>query len=154
MQGPLNLLDLLPHREPMLLLDELVEVSSKAASAWVHHNKANIFASPNQATPSWVGIEYMAQTACLVSGYQYLMRGEQPRLAFLLGSRCYKASCDEFGRGQSLLVKASADMFDNESGVVLFHCTIEDEKQELATAALKAIRPPDTQAFLNNLDYI
>lgn len=154
MKPKYSLEELLPHRAPMLLLDEVVDVSKTHAIAAVMpgNHKANLFSSTgNYETPQWVAIEYMAQTAALISGYMCRTVNIGPELAFLLGTREIKFSSDYLPANKKLTISATLNMFDKDSGLALFDSTVSAEGKELIAASLKAMLPTDTKQFLEEL---
>ena len=147
--------DLILQREGMLLIDEVSEVDGKHAVAKVYHQQPGLFSDASGAVPAWVGIEYMAQTASLMHGYVRRQQGKEPGIAFLLGTRKYLSHCDRFTAGQTVLVKAAVQMFDEQAGLCMIDCQIVSEQGDLlAQASLKAIQPEDHNEFLKGLQLI
>lgn len=141
-----NPADVLPHREPLLLLDSIQGYGEDWLQAEVQIRPDSFFADAH-GVPSWVGIEYMAQAVCAWSGIEQVQRGEPPGVGLLLGSRRYEASCPVFITGSRLQVRIQMIWRDsNDLGA--FDCTIHESGKVLATAQLKVYRPPDARAFL------
>ena len=61
---------LLPHREPMLMVDGLVYFDGKKAIAELTILDTNIFVENNEFAETGL-IEHLAQTAALMTGYKY-----------------------------------------------------------------------------------
>jgi predicted hotdog family 3-hydroxylacyl-ACP dehydratase len=99
--------------------------------------------------PSWVGVEYMAQTACAYSGVYQLRAGKQPGISLLLGTRSYKANLPVFPLGARLIVSAQLLVRDDDN-LAVFQCSIRDAQSnaELAAGDIKAIRPANLQALI------
>lgn len=87
-----RLYQLLPHRPPMLLLDEIAEVSNNCASAFVDVGKDCSFYVEGYGVPAWVAVEYMGQTAALIAGWQLEQGLVEPHVGFLLGTRKLSAA--------------------------------------------------------------
>ncbi|MFK7859943.1 MAG: hypothetical protein AB8B64_14030 [Granulosicoccus sp.] len=140
-----QLLELLPHREPMLLLDELVHVDALSGSALVHVAENSTFCIPGKGVPSWVGLEYMGQTAALIGGYQQQSGNLDNHTGFLLGSRQFKTTVSRFTIGttlrihctQSALVGATLATFTAE-----IHLHQSSNISPVATAVLSVFRQP------------
>lgn len=137
-----EIIELIPHRAPMLLINKVISLSAKSSSAIVSIDKhASFFQS--EGVPSWIGLEYMGQTAALIAGFQLREGLVQPHLGFLLGTRQYLANTDYFLKDQELLITCKEAALVGDS-LATFTCTIEDNsnQQNLATASLSVFRKP------------
>ncbi|NOX26973.1 MAG: 3-hydroxydecanoyl-ACP dehydratase [Gammaproteobacteria bacterium] len=134
-----RIIDLLPHRPPMLLINKLVLVNEQQSCAQVIINQHSAFFSPNLGVPNWIGIEYMGQTAALIAGYQLENGIIGPHLGFLLGTRNYQAYSAYFTEGLCLNIncKEKASIGD---GLATFDCSIESDNKCLAEATLTVFR--------------
>lgn len=135
--------DLIPHRAPMALIDEIVEIDLEGKSL----TAAIVIRS--EWTGNWVAIEYMAQTAAALAGaYDRSERPDDPaRPGFLLGTRRLTLDLDAFEVGARYLVKVCCEFRDAEAAS--FSCAIFDGSgKEVAAAILNAYRPADVTAFL------
>lgn len=133
--------EVLPHEGRMLLLDELLDYGPQHVVCGVTIREDSMF-SDGGGVPSWVGLEYMAQTACAFSGVEEALRGVKPSVALLLGSRRYRTATSAFPIGTRLRVLAELVLRD-ENDLVAFDCAIFDGERELARGDVKAIRPRD-----------
>lgn len=61
---------LLPHREPMLMVDSLLYFDGIKAVAGLTISETNLFVENEKLTETGL-IEHMAQTAALMTGYKY-----------------------------------------------------------------------------------
>lgn len=132
--------DLVTHRRPLLLLDEIQEVSPENCIALAHIDPAAWYADPQGAMPGWFGIELMAQTVAAYSGYQKRLLQEEPRVGFLLGALRYELPQAAFAAGQTLEIEAKLHFLE-ESGLSAFRCEIRHQGQSLACAMLKTFEP-------------
>jgi predicted hotdog family 3-hydroxylacyl-ACP dehydratase len=144
---------LLPHRPPMVLLDEAVGYDDTSAVAAVTLRPDHPFAGAD-GVPAHVGIELMAQACGVFVGAHALARGEPVRLGVLLGSRDYRAAVDRFGIGERLEVQARLVFRDAEMGV--FDCSIgrggsEGGGPPLARARLNVYEPQNIDLILSRL---
>ena len=74
------------HREPMLLLDRLVDVGPEyAICEWQVCDKIRFFEA-GLGVPAYVGVEYMAQCVAVHAGARARVQGLAPPLGFLLGT--------------------------------------------------------------------
>lgn len=135
--------DLIPHRPPMSLIDEIIDVDEE---------KRSLVAAIDireEWSGNWVAIEYMAQTAAALAGYfDRLANAECPaRPGFLLGTRRLTLNLPRFEVGARYSVTAVNEFVDDASAS--FSCSIADSKGEIvATATLNAYRPDDIATFL------
>lgn len=135
----------LPHRAPMLLLDELVEVKSNGCVAKVVIHQEMPFLE-QQGLPSWVGIEIMAQTIALFGGVKERLKGSGPKLGFLLGSKSFDMGQDYFQVGEELLVEIDLQ-FLNRHQIGIFNCKIQTQ-QSCSTATILVSQPDDVGSVL------
>ena len=136
-----EILALTPHRPPMLLINQLIAVSAKQSSAIVVIDNETLFFQNDLGVPSWIGLEYMGQTAALMAGYQENTGLIKPHLGFLISCRNYHIQQEYFLPASKLLVDAVQKTIVGES-LLNFDCTIRDHttKQLLADASLTVFR--------------
>jgi predicted hotdog family 3-hydroxylacyl-ACP dehydratase len=141
-----EILKLIPHRPPMLLIERLLSVAERSSSASLVINSEAHFYQPGLGVPAWVGLEYMGQTAALIAGYQQRQGLAEPHLGFLLGCRSYSTTVGFFNPDQKLIVFAEQAALVGES-LATFNCTISDAatSDELAHALLSVFRQPLNQ---------
>ena len=107
--------DLIPHEKPMIMVDKLIFVDDLNVHCQVFINKNNIFFDKKtNSIGSWVGIEFMAQTIAVWSGYHKKQNNEAPTIGFLLGGRRYKTEVEHFKEDQVLDVFATK-LMQNEN---------------------------------------
>ncbi|KOO15161.1 3-hydroxydecanoyl-ACP dehydratase [Vibrio xuii] len=133
---------LLPHDDPMILIDKALDIQTDSIHCQVEIGAKNpFFDQESQTLPAYVGIEFMAQSVAAWSGYHSLQKGDQPPIGFLLGSRRYSSHCDTFQNGQRLDVFAEKVMEDN--GMAVFTARIEFEQQIMASCQLNVYVPTE-----------
>lgn len=143
------ILELIPHREPMLLIHELLEVSASLSVALVHVDSTVPFYQAGRGVPAAIGIEYMGQAAALIAGFQQQQGQLTEHLGFLLGARDYQVATPFFQAGVSLRVECRETAVVGE-GLARFDCAItaldgaaaseSDSAQVLATGKLSVFR--------------
>ena len=140
-----KLFELIPHRPPMLLINQVLAVDEKSSSALVIVDSDSSFFETSKGVPAWVGLEYMGQTAALIAGHQLQQGLIAPHLGFLLGTRAFKSECDYFGTGSTLKVSCSEKVLVGDD-LATFDCLIEKINETtqdttlLATASLSVFR--------------
>lgn len=134
--------DLIPHRAPMALIDEVVAFDREACTLTA------AFSARREWSESWAAIEYMAQASAALAGAMDMSDGcsDGPRPGFLLGTRKLELSLPRFEPGRRYLVAVTRLFADAESGS--FECEIRDGETVVARATLSAYLPPDASAFL------
>jgi predicted hotdog family 3-hydroxylacyl-ACP dehydratase len=147
----LAIADVLPHAPPMLLLDELLEMGPEHVSCAVTIRPETLFCDGVHGVPSWVGLEYMAQTLSAYSGVFEVHAGQKPSIGLLLGSRRYRAEVPYFPIGARLRIVATLELLD-DSNLAAFDCKLyrdaSTEQTLWARGDIKAYRPKDVVAVL------
>jgi predicted hotdog family 3-hydroxylacyl-ACP dehydratase len=136
----------LPHRPPMLLIDEILDYEAESVRCLVRITRDSLYCADG-GVPAWVGLEYMAQAMGVYSGIELLQKGEAPRIGFLLGTRRYESAVPAFAIGAQLEVSARVTLWE-EDNLYAFDCAIVESGRKLAWGEIKAFRPRDVQAFL------
>ena len=147
-----------PHRGEMLLLEQLLHADAETAVAQVVVPRDGLFLR-DAGMPSWVGIEYMAQTVAAWAGWQAVQARQPVKLGFLLGTRKYQARCGHFGAGSVLRVHVRRELL-GDNGLGMFDCRIlgqgcdeqEQEQEVLAQARISVYEPEDGSAYLHALE--
>jgi predicted hotdog family 3-hydroxylacyl-ACP dehydratase len=137
---------LVPHAGPMVLLDRVVSVDENSLLAEVCIRSDSLFCSGG-GVGAWVGIEYMAQAIAAWAGYTAQLRGEPPKLGFLLGTRRYECRRPIFVLGSLLRVHVLR-VFQNENGLGSFECAIDNEEGRVATATVTVFQPHNVNDFI------
>jgi predicted hotdog family 3-hydroxylacyl-ACP dehydratase len=121
----------------MTLIDRLVSYDAKRSVATAAVDESNPFFEAG-GVPAWAGIEYMAQTIAAHAGFAARLRGEEPTIGFLLGTRAYMSSVQEFVEGARLTIIVEPQFAD--SGFASFKCSIETDRV-VATAVVSTYEP-------------
>lgn len=146
-----NILDLVPHANPMCLLDSVKTYSTNSITCLLTiHPETLFFDASQNGVPSYLGIEYMAQAIAAFSGIQGRLAGYKPKLGFLLGSRKYAPQCAVFQNNSTLQVHAE-QIIQEESGLFVFDCTISIDNNIVVNAKINAFQPSDVGAYLNDV---
>ena len=145
-----DLVRLLPHRPPMVLIDgvEAFDPAAKRVVVSVKIDDSNPFFSDG-GVPSWVAIEYMAQASAALAGLRDRMLAPEcaPRVGMLLGTRRMDVGLSRFVAGETY--RASSECVFEDLDAASFQCEIRDAADRVvASATLNAYRPQDMAAFL------
>lgn len=137
-----------PHRGAMLLLDRLLAADDDTAVAEVTVPRDGLFLH-DAGMPSWVGMEYMAQTVAAWAGWRALQKGKAVQIGFLLGSRKYETAQAFFAPGSRLTVSVRCELL-GDNGLGMFDCRIEaNGGEEVATARISVFEPGDGGAHMS-----
>ncbi|WP_416306494.1 3-hydroxylacyl-ACP dehydratase [Neptunicella sp. SCSIO 80796] len=140
--------NVIPHRAPMILLDELVSFDQQTAVCRVAIcSDSPFFDQERQLVPNHVGIEYMAQSIAAYAGAHEKDQGHQIQVGFLLGSRKYRSFCDGFAKGMELTIKVTL-LYQEESGLSVFDCQILQRDRLLAEAKVNTFQPKDSASYI------
>lgn len=147
----------LPHSEPMVLIDKLIDVDMKKqivkTSVTIHKDKIFFDKDINGVSPL-VGIEFMAQTIGCYAFYK--AKKSIPKIGFLLGARLYENSLEKFENGKTYIITAREVYGDSE--LVSFECLIYnegedgDESKYIAKATINAFQPKDVEKYIGELE--
>jgi predicted hotdog family 3-hydroxylacyl-ACP dehydratase len=129
--------ELLPHGPAMTLIERLTEYSARRSVATVTITPQSRFVE-SDGVPAWVGIEYMAQTIAAHAGYEGRLRGEPPRIGFLLGTRAYRSEIGVFPLGATLTI--SVEPLVADAKLAAFQCAIATDRV-VATAVINTYQP-------------
>jgi len=131
---PYPIASLLPHRPPMLLLDEVIGYDDHSLIAALTITGASLFVTP-QGVPSHIGIEYMAQACGAFAGAHALDSGGPVKNGLLLGTRDYHATVPWFRCGDHLRIAVELTFRDDP--LAAFTCSITLSDQRVAEARLR-----------------
>ena len=126
---------ILPLKEPMILLDDIVDYSldERWLRTCVTITKDCIFYDKNiEGVDSVLGIELMAQT---IGCYAYFRKKlDEPKIGFLLGTRLYNNAIEKFELNKTYFIKV-LEVFVAE--IYSFECFIYNDKdEEIASATI------------------
>lgn len=135
-----NLEKVLPHKHPIIFIDDIIDynLDEHSAKTIVNINKNKLFFDKTlNGISSITGIEFMAQT---IGCYSYFKNGmKNPRIGFLLGTRFYKSYIDYFENNKTYEITAK-EVFTNDE-LVSFECFIYNAGKICAEAVINAYMP-------------
>jgi predicted hotdog family 3-hydroxylacyl-ACP dehydratase len=97
--GPV--IDYLPHRPPMLLIEEIIDVKKTIAICRTTLRPDCVFAVDGKVHASAM-IEFVAQTCAIAAGVTSSREGGPPRLGFIIGCREVRFPVEWFDVGDVL----------------------------------------------------
>ncbi|MDR2925319.1 MAG: hypothetical protein LBU76_05150 [Azoarcus sp.] len=139
--------DYLLHRPPMLLLDRVLEARQTHIVCETTLKTDSPFCD-GATVPGWVGIEYMAQSIGVLSGWRALQKQLPLRVGFLASVRHYRSHVPQFRVGDVLRITADEEV-STSSGLIAMNCTVRSASGALlAEASLLVFQPDDLDAYL------
>ena len=142
--------ELTRHSHPMLLLDELVEASSShAVCTWRAPSTCPIRGG-EFGVPAYVSIECMAQCIAVLAGARARMKGQQPPLGLLLGTRHFSTRKSHLQTGIVYRVTCR-ELVRNSEGLASFKCTFAEAGGTISSCQL-AVFESQPGEILNESD--
>lgn len=138
---------LIPHRPPMMLIDEVVDEVEEGLIAVTRPDPRAWYADADGSMPAWIGIELMAQSISAWAGLQAWKEGMPPRRGFLVGTREYTSTSASFPAGKALFIEVRK-VFSEPQGLAAFNCAIRDDTATLAEAIIKVINVDSYEAVM------
>lgn len=138
----------IPHEPPMRLVDTIEAYTDKSVTTATQITpEVAFYDSDAEGVPTWVGLEYMAQTAAAWVGLNDERCGRPVEPAFLVSSRQYRATQPFFPKGERLLTHVKVELVEGE--IVSFSGRIVNTAgEQCAEAVFTAYRPDDVQDYL------
>lgn len=129
--------ELLPHRAPMILLDEVVDHDARSIVCRAKVPGTSPFVRDGQM-PAVVALEHMAQATAALLGLHALAKGGPIRGGYLVGSRQLDLEIDELAVGDRLEVRA--EHVWGEEQFATFACSLHRDGVRVASATLNVLR--------------
>ena len=137
----------LPHRAPMILLEEVVSVSAEQATCRSRVSLQGVlapFITPENTLPGWYALELMAQTVGVWNGWHTQQReASAPALGMILGARNLTTTHPFFNLGDCLDIQISLLMQDGR--MASFDADIVIEGVCVAQGRINTYQPNDNE---------
>lgn len=137
--------DLLPHRPPMLWLDEVLEHGEHHIVCGLEVQDTPAYCDEGQVDCT-IAVEWMAQAAGAFIGLRDRAGGDAPRPGFLIGAPQVTFEADSFSIGQRLRVEATHSFGD--ANLASFECRVLQGEAPLVSGTLTFFRPKRGEAWL------
>jgi len=131
------LAELVPHRVPMLLLDEVVRWDGARVECRVALRDDSPFVEAGRVR-GVIAVEYMAQCIAVYAGLRAYAGGRPPSIGYLAGGSEIEILVDHFRVGDVLRVHAT-HVWGNHA-LARFDCAVERDGDEVARGTLNAYR--------------
>jgi predicted hotdog family 3-hydroxylacyl-ACP dehydratase len=138
---------LLPHRQPMILLTRMVEATATTSVCEVEIGPDSQFCD-GDGVAAYVGMEYMAQAVAAFSGFHRHCNSQPIEVGFLISVPKFESYNPSFRLGQTLRVEVAHIW--GESQLARFQCVIKDAKngELLQQAELSVFKPESLDNIL------
>ncbi|USG62625.1 hypothetical protein NBZ79_06500 [Sneathiella marina] len=133
---PVN--DLLYHAVPMILIDRIEAYDSETVHSFVEITPDSPFMA-DDVVPSYVSVEYMAQSVAAYSGIKAKNSGGNVKIGYLASARKVELNVPFFSIGDKLEI--TVQMIWNEAPMAVFDCRIEREDVVVASSRLNVYQP-------------
>jgi predicted hotdog family 3-hydroxylacyl-ACP dehydratase len=141
-----EILALVPHRRPLLLIDTVVE---RGPTHLVVRTEVRPARWSPCGLPSYVAIEMIAQAIAAFETSRSPRDDGKPAIGVLLGTRLCKSAKAHLPAGAQLRIRVEERMSD-PSGFGAFQGTVSaDTGEVLVEALVKVYRPEDFWAYLS-----
>jgi len=128
--------DYLPHRPPMLLIDDIVEWSELRAVCRTVIRPDCVFAIAGAVHPAAM-IEFVAQVCAIYVGVRSARSGDRPQVGFIMACREVDFAVDRFAVGDELTI--TADKTFGQKQLAAFTGTVHRGGALCATVQLSVI---------------
>ena len=137
-----------PHDAPMILIDSLLTHSEDEAQCGVTITEQSPFFSPAfNGVPSYIGVEYMAQSIAAYAGALANDENKPVKIGFLIGTRKYQTYQPCFKNGSKLTIEVKK-LYQEESGLSVFECQIVACETLLCQAKINVFQPENPLEFI------
>ena len=126
------------HRDPMLLLDTLIESDDLGAVCEWQVYPDDPFVEKDLGIPAYVGVEFMAQCVAVQAGARARIVGLGPPLGLLLGTRHFKSFVSHFKVGEVYRATCQ-ELIRDASGMGSYECSILHGDEKVAVARLAVL---------------
>lgn len=142
--------ELVPHSDPMVLIDKILDFDDNQLSAQFTINHTSRFYDDSiKGVDNIVAIEYMAQSIAALAGVRARLSNKPVNLGFLLGTRKMDLYLQLFSLGTSYQVDVE-ELYMDDSGLGSFRCSIKNQDEVVAEAKLSVFETSDQNQLLDH----
>lgn len=129
-----EILRLLPHRPPMVLIDKVLEYSENSGKGLYKVKDDCPFLDSNQFFPDYILPECFAQTVGAVSGKNIVNKGQEVKESYLVGIKSFQIF-QKVKNGDTLITQVQEEAV--LKNVYIFSGTIKRDNDIIAEGILK-----------------
>ena len=135
---PYEIEEILYHAPPMILIDRVEAYDEATVVSSVEITEESPFLEEREV-PSYVGIEYMAQSIAAYSGIKARNTGGEVKIGYLVSARSMTVACPAFAVGDRLDI--TVRLVYDETPMAVFDCAIQRNEKLVAEARLNVYQP-------------
>lgn len=138
----------------MILVDSIIAATADSVVVKVIVRSDYPFVEDNdtKTVGAWIGIEFIAQAAAVLSGLAHYEHGFAVKPGFLLGTRKYTSHVPYFNKGDTLLVSLQRD-FQSDEGLAAVSALISDmQGQKLCEAIITLFQPKELANSISKVE--
>ena len=124
---------LVPHREPMVLLDRMIGWSPGHVECATQVRQGARFVEDGMLLAPFT-IEHMAQAVAVCLGYEAYRGGRGPRLGMIVSCREFRAQLESASVGDELTIHANRERGNDT--LSHFECEVRHDSEAFANATL------------------
>lgn len=126
--------ELVPHRPPMLFIDEVLEWSEPVVQCAVTIEHDDLFVE-GDSVDAVLALEYMAQCTAVYGGLLRRAKGLPPKVGFLVGCSQLDLFRPRLQVGTRFIVESRL-VWNSEDGMGVFEARVLDGEDDVASAKL------------------
>ncbi|MEH6545366.1 MAG: hypothetical protein V7701_02990 [Sneathiella sp.] len=135
---PYEINDLLYHTSPMILIDNIESYDAETVLSSVEITPNSPFLR-DDVVPSYVSVEYMAQSVAAYSGIKAKNSAGSIKIGYLASARKVELNVPYFSVGDKLEI--TVKMIWNESPMAVFDCRVDRKNTIVASSRLNVYQP-------------
>lgn len=133
--SPEEFFQLMPHKEPMLMIDGVIEADPELDSGtafYIPGRRPMAGLNPDGSLPVHIVLEVMAQGCAAILGICRLLRNEPPMdKGLLLSVRGFKTCCTgSLPQGKKILITVKRELLENGFAVLTAEARFSDPPEE------------------------
>ena len=134
----------------MILVDSIVAATSDSVvvKVIVRSDYPFVEDSDTKTVGAWVGIEFIAQAAAVLSGLAQYEQGVAVKPGFLLGTRKYTSHVPYFNQGDELFISLQRDFQSDQGLAAVSGCISNMQGEKLCEAIITLFQP---KALFNSI---
>ncbi len=132
---PIKATEVVLHREPMLLVDELIEYREDRIMGTAIISSSNLFLSPDGTLEPVACVELIAQLVAAAQGYASKLRGEPPKQGFLVGVTNFDIYDTDVQDGDTVTIVAERSTIIKP--IAIWHGKVEHRTKCMAEGNVK-----------------
>ena len=133
----LQIVDLLPHDPPMLMLERILSYDENRLSVTACISPESPFANNDGRISNCIAIEIMAQAAAVYGGLQQYQLHKPMKSGLLISAKHVELNCKALSSATTYTVHAQH--YHSTDSLAIFDCTLEQEST-LAKAQLHVLQ--------------